>query len=443
MCNSARFLVQHWGRICCKNILLTRNVKSNLLILSRCSKVAAKVQPAVATVVQSGPNDPSSDIDVPVLFIRPRGHLLLKSGIPNEDIENHAKVIATALQNFKPNELAKKDVETAIEVPGEHKINLADAVPARNLEWTPVNIELSKLPQQYLRLSKIRLTGLVVITTVAGYFLAPDPLHLPTLAMVAIGTGLTSCAANAINQFLEVPYDAQMSRTKSRVLVLQNVSPLHAVGFALAAGSIGLLTLYTGVNGLTCALGATNLLLYTCIYTPLKRISILNTWVGSVVGAIPPVMGWTACTGELGPGAWLLAGLLYAWQFPHFNALSWNLRPDYSRAGYRMMSVTHPELCRKTALRYSVAIMGLSCSAPLLDVTTWTFAVDSLPVNAYLVYLAWRFYKESDSKSSRKLFRYSLIHLPALLVLLLISKKHTGIKSKDSSAHLSIVESSV
>ncbi|KAF4519748.1 hypothetical protein B566_EDAN010341 [Ephemera danica] len=310
----------------------------------------------------------------------------------------------------------------------------------------------SKLPQQYLRLSKIRLTGLVVITTVAGYVLAPAPFHLPTLAMVAIGTGLTSCAANAINQFLEVPFDAQMSRTKSRVLVLHNVSPVHAVGFALAAGSIGLTILYTGVNGLTCALGAANLLLYTCIYTPLKRISILNTWVGSVVGALPPVMGWTACTGDLGAGAILLAGLLYAWQFPHFNALSWNLRPDYSRAGYRMMSVTHPgkihevgfgtptecndvpELCRRTALRYSVAIMGLSCAAPLLDVTTWTFAIDSLPVNAYLVYLAWRFYKESDSKSSRKLFRYSLIHLPALLALLLISKKHSGKGSKDVTA---------
>lgn len=100
--------------------------------------------------------------------------------------------------------------------------------------------------------------------------------------------------------------------------------------------------LHYGVNGLTASLGAANLLLYTCVYTPMKRYSILNTWVGSVVGAIPPLMGWAGCSGNLEAGAWIMAGLLYAWQFPHFNALSWNLRPDYSRAGYRMMAVTNP-----------------------------------------------------------------------------------------------------
>ncbi|KOB77378.1 Uncharacterized protein OBRU01_04200, partial [Operophtera brumata] len=89
---------------------------------------------------------------------------------------------------------------------------------------------------------------------------------------------------------------------------------------------------------LTSALGATNLILYTSVYTPMKRMSILNTWLGSVVGAIPPLMGWAGCTGSLDSGALVLAAILYSWQFPHFNALSWNLRPDYSRAGYRMMA---------------------------------------------------------------------------------------------------------
>jgi len=122
-------------------------------------------------------------------------------------------------------------------------------------------------------------------------------------------------------------------------------------------------------------------------------------------------------------GAWLLAGLLYAWQFPHFNALSWNLRPDYSRAGYRMMSVVNPGLCKRTAMRYSGAILALSLMAPVFDVTTWTFAADSLPINAYLLYLSWRFYQRGDSASSRKLFMFSLVHLPALLLLMIISKK--------------------
>ena len=122
-------------------------------------------------------------------------------------------------------------------------------------------------------------------------------------------------------------------------------------------------------------------------------------------------------------GAFLLGGILYAWQFPHFNALSWNLRPDYSRAGYRMMSVVNPGLTKRVALRYCLATTGLCLAAPLIDLTTWTFAADSLPLNLFLSYLGWQFYRQGDSKSSRKLFRFTLIHLPALLILMWISKK--------------------
>lgn len=228
------------------------------------------------------------------------------------------------------------------------------------------------------------------------------------------------------------------------------------------AGGTFLLGYY--VNGLSAALGLLNLGLYTCVYTPMKRISIANTWVGSVVGAIPPLMGYTACTGSLDAGALILGkfnrkstvmtetklsfefttkpllcltcldrlisirqilsgGILFAWQFPHFNSLSWNLRPDYSKAGYRMMSVTHPELCRRVSLRYSLATILVCSAAPLLDVTTIAFAFDSLPLNAYLAYLAWQFHEKADAQSSRKLFRYTLIHLPLLMMLMFISKK--------------------
>lgn len=99
------------------------------------------------------------------------------------------------------------------------------------------------------------------------------------------------------------------------------------------------------------------------------------------------MMGWAACAGSLGPGAFLMGALLYSWQFPHFNALSWNLRPDYSRAGYRMMAVTHPDLCRKVALRHTIAIEGLTVAAPLLDVTNWLFLAEATPLNLYFIYL--------------------------------------------------------
>ena len=179
-------------------------------------------------------------------------------------------------------------------------------------------------------------------------YLSFDPL---ILAISTIGVALTSASANAINQMVEVPFDSQMNRTRNRVLVKGLLTPLHAMSFAVVSGATGALLLWNFVNPAASMLAVTNLILYTSIYTPMKRLSILNTWVGSVVGAIPPVIGWVSATGTLDVGALVLGGILYTWQFPHFNSLSWNLRPDYSRAGYRMMSVTDPELCKRVALR--------------------------------------------------------------------------------------------
>lgn len=284
---------------------------------------------------------------------------------------------------------------------------------------------LSRLIYHYLMLSKIRLTSLVVMTSMAGYAMAPGSFDIGTFLLCSAGTTLVSGAANSINQVIETSFDAQMARTRNRVLVKGYLSRLHAVGFALGASTVGCSMLYFGVNEMTAALGAANLILYTSIYTPMKRYSILNTWVGSVVGAIPPLMGWAACTGgDLGAGAWILAGLLYCWQFPHFNALSWNIRPEYLKAGYKMMANSHPALCTRVSLRHTGFITGLSLLAPVLDVTNVWFALETLPLNAYFAYLAWDFHQKADSKSSRKLFRFSLLHLPLLMALFLLNKKH-------------------
>lgn len=290
-------------------------------------------------------------------------------------------------------------------------------------QWKQQKVDVGDLPDIYARLSKFKLTALVVTTAAAGYAMAPVPFDPLMFFVSSLGTGLASCTANSINQYFEVPFDSNMNRTKNRPLVRGQISPLHAVSFALACGISGVALLTLAVNPITGLLGALNIFLYTCCYTPLKRLSISNTWVGAVVGAIPPMMGWTAATGCLEPGAVLLAGLLYSWQFPHFNALSWNLREDYSRGGYRMMSVTHPAMCQRVALRHSLALLALCALAPPLDVTTWTFPLVSLPVNLYLTFLAFRFYRRGDRSSARKLFFCSLWHLPMLLLLALTCKK--------------------
>ncbi|XP_069373495.1 protoheme IX farnesyltransferase, mitochondrial [Paralichthys olivaceus] len=304
------------------------------------------------------------------------------------------------------------------------QVETAEAREARlDRQWKQLKLDVVDLPDIYARLAKIKLTALVVTTAAAGYAMAPVPFDPLIFFVASLGTGLASCTANSINQYFEVPFDSNMNRTKNRPLVRGQISPLHAVSFALACGVPGVALLTLAVNPLTGFLGALNIFLYTCCYTPLKRLSITNTWVGALVGAIPPVMGWTAATGCLHPGALLLGGFLYSWQFPHFNALSWNLREDYSRGGYRMMSVTHPGMCKRVALRHSLALVGLSTLAPLLDVTTWTFPLISLPINLYISYLAFRFYRKGDRSSARRLFFCSLWHLPMLLLLALTCKK--------------------
>ncbi|GIY88276.1 protoheme IX farnesyltransferase, mitochondrial [Caerostris darwini] len=310
------------------------------------------------------------------------------------------------------------------------KIRLLNTVKPSDLDWHKQVININELPKYYKSLSKFRLTGLVVLTTLAGYGMSPGVFEPISFLCMVTGTALTSAAANTVNQVLEVPYDSQMNRTKRRVLIRGLLTPLHASTFATCCAGIGLAILYFGANPLTAALGATNLVLYTSIYTPMKRYSIANTWVGSVVGAIPPLMGWAACTGSLSAGAILMGAILYSWQFPHFNSLSWALRPDYSRAGYYMTSVVDPALCRRVALRHSIALVAICSCAPLLDLTTWAFAFDSFPLNCYLVYRSWKFYKEGDNQNSRKLFRFTLVHLPALMFLLIIGKKYCSKNDK-------------
>jgi protoheme IX farnesyltransferase len=154
----------------------------------------------------------------------------------------------------------------------------------------------------------------------------------------------------------------------------------------------------------------------------MKRVSIVNTWVGSIVGAIPPLIGWAACTGTLHlasdmPG-WTLAALLFAWQFPHFNSLAHTLRREYARGGYRMMSVTDPALNRRTSLRYAISLLPI-CSVllPMTGVVHWSYALLSAPLNAAMVYAAYGFWRFDGDKAARQCFWVSLVHLPAVLLL--------------------------
>ncbi|KAK0204617.1 protoheme IX farnesyltransferase [Desarmillaria ectypa] len=310
----------------------------------------------------------------------------------------------------------------------------------------------SQLLGIYAQLSKPHLSILVCLTAMGGVALSPLPTTVPTLLSTAVGTALCASSANAFNMLQEVPFDAQMARTRSRPLVRKAISPLHATMFAVATGVAGPVLLWTMVNPATAILGLSNIVLYAGIYTWMKRKSIWNTWVGSIVGALPPAMGWTACGGQLFPSVsssfplflpeflssspvdisvldsplapFVLPLLLFSWQFPHFNSLSYFVRGSYAQAGYRMLSVLDPQKNALVALRHAILLTSIcSILVPLSGLTTWAFALTSLPPNLVCVQAAWKWWRQGGEKQARVVFRHSLWYLPLILGLMMVHKQ--------------------
>lgn len=259
-------------------------------------------------------------------------------------------------------------------------------------------------------------------------------LTLSVLLPTTVGTTLCAFSAASFNQLIESPYDSQMARTRSRPLPKRLVTPLHSFLYGTLTGSLGLTTLYF-INPLSSFLGLFTILLYCPLYTISKRHSTYNTWIGSVVGAIPPLIGWAACTDSLDPvtqpGAWALFSLMFFWQFPHFMSLAHTLRSSYASSGYRMLSVLDPPKNALVSLRYSLALLPLCASFPMLGLTNVWFGALSLVPNGLMAVCAWRFYAattrpgqgEKRERRAKELFWSSLVHLPVVLVMMLLMKK--------------------
>lgn len=238
---------------------------------------------------------------------------------------------------------------------------------------------------------------------------------------------------------MEPEHDAKMSRTRNRPIVKGLIGKRGALAFAGLSGALGLGALYFGVNPTVAFLSGLNIFLYAGVYTPMKRISVLNTWVGAIVGGIPPLMGWAAAAGQsatgngdwqellLGEGSvggWLLAALLFTWQFPHFNALSWSIREEYKNAGYRMLAWVNPRMNGRVAFRYSLVFFPICAGLCWAGVTDQGFMLTSSVVNAWIVREAWRFWRNDGYKgSARALFWAGVWQLPVLMVLAMVHKK--------------------
>ncbi|WEW59228.1 Protoheme IX farnesyltransferase, mitochondrial [Emydomyces testavorans] len=350
----------------------------------------------------------------------------------------------------------KAQRETEQSTPAETAIRPDASSRLSTLSSTLPKTSLRRKLATYLALTKPQLSFLIVLTATTAYGLYPTPTllaldpsitPLPTLSTstltclyLTIGTFFSSASANTLNMLFEPKYDAQMSRTRNRPLVRKLITSRAAWLFAIGTATAGVAALYFGTNPTVAALSAFNIFLYAFVYTPMKRLSVMNTWVGAIVGGIPPLMGWVAAAGQtattghdtwrdllFGPdslGGWLLAGILFAWQFPHFNSLSHTIREEYKNAGYKMLAWTNPARNGRVALRYSILMFPLCAGLWWVGVVGKGFLVGGTLVNCWLTKEAYRFWKLQGGKgTARGLFWASVWHLPLLLVGTLLAKK--------------------
>jgi protoheme IX farnesyltransferase len=195
----------------------------------------------------------------------------------------------------------------------------------------------------YWAVTKPEINFLIALATFTGFYLghAPEPQGFPFLLLVhtLLGTLLVASGAGTLNQYIERRFDAQMHRTARRPLAAGRLKPSVVLGFGAALSAFGCVYLAIGVNPLASLLAIVTLLSYLFLYTPLKRKTPLCTLVGALPGAMPPLIGWAAASGSLSIEAWVLFALLFLWQFPHFMAIAWMYRDDYSRAGYLVLPI--------------------------------------------------------------------------------------------------------
>jgi protoheme IX farnesyltransferase len=267
---------------------------------------------------------------------------------------------------------------------------------------------------------------MVLVTTAVGFVLGlPGPLDsaaLTRLFWTILGTGLAGAGASTLNQLLEIRRDGQMRRTRLRPLPTGQISALHAVLFALVTSLAGVVVLNELVNPLTALLGLANIVIYALIYTPLKTRTSLCTLVGAVCGALPPMMGWTAASGEIGLGAVLLGTILFLWQIPHFLALAWMLRDDYARAGFRMLPLIDPQghlTCLMIVL-YSLALLPLGMAVTFCGMAGYLFGAVSLVLGLGLFLLTLSLRRTKTPRNARRVFLASLVYLPLLMLFMVL-----------------------
>src|SRR5258706_8851439 len=274
-------------------------------------------------------------------------------------------------------------------------------------------------------LIKARLTTLVLLTTLVGFYLGwRGEMNFTLMFHVLMGTALVAAGASALNQLLEREYDAKMRRTQGRPLPSGRMQPVTVMIFGGACSVAGLIYLTLAVTQLTSVLGAITLISYLFIYTPLKRVTWLNTAIGAVPGAVPPLMGWTAARGELSSEGWALFAILFFWQLPHFFAIAWLYKDEYAKAGFKMLPGIDPDGQRtaQQAVSNTLALLAMSLFPFVFKMAGTIYLVSALVLGAGFLWCAIQFARQLTATRARQLFFASIIYLPLLLALMVWDK---------------------
>jgi len=273
----------------------------------------------------------------------------------------------------------------------------------------------------FAELTKPRITFLVLITTLVGFYMGSrEHLDLMLLFHTILGTALVASGASALNQFFERELDARMVRTRNRPLPDGRVFPIEALIFSAVISAAGVVYLILFVNVLTGALGAATLAGYILVYTPLKTRTKLCTLIGAIPGAAPPMMGWTAARGEIDAVALSLFAILFLWQMPHFFAIAWIFTEDYARAGFSIH--TSGERTGRQIIFYCCALIPVSVLPTFFGLTGMTYLLGAILLG--FTYLGYGFAVAlfRSNTHAHRLLRVSVLYLPALLVLMMIDK---------------------
>lgn len=280
----------------------------------------------------------------------------------------------------------------------------------------------------YLALTKPRIVVMVLVTVATGFWLGARGLasqsgSIRTLLLSLLGTGLVAGGASAWNQFLERSSDLRMKRTASRPLPSGRLKPLEAAIFGSLLAIVGTWILAVSANPAAAAVAVTTFVLYVFVYTPLKPLTTLNTAVGAVPGALPPVIGWAAATGHLGIEAWSLFLIVFLWQFPHFLAIAWIYRDDYARGGHMMLPTIDPKgsITGRQAASYALALIPAGLLPTAIGLAGPFYFLGALALGIFYLSYSVRFWSDVSDPTARRLLRASFLYLPAILALLLLN----------------------